>query len=190
MSQPESQQSSAMEQVQEKAQEAKSQAGGQVREQLDTRSTQAGEQVSSIAEAIRRTSDQLREEGKDQPARLLQQGADKAEQLGGYLQRIDTDSMLHDAESFGRRRPWAMAAGAALVGFAASRVLRASSERRYQASSNWQGAYGGDSFGEPNRRVPSPGVAAHSGPGAGEQWRGPDADLGEQARRSATGQPS
>jgi ElaB/YqjD/DUF883 family membrane-anchored ribosome-binding protein len=189
MNQTESQQSSALEQVQDKAQETKSQVGGQVREQVDTRSTQAGEQVSSVADALRRTSDQLREDGKEQPAKLLEQGAARAEQLGGYLQRIDSDTLVRDVESFGRRRPWAMAAGAAVVGFAASRFLRASSERRYQRSPDGGSAYGGDSFGgEPYRRVPSPDVATR--PGASEPWRGPDSDLGDQVRRSTTGQAS
>jgi hypothetical protein len=189
MSQQEGQQSSALDQAQEKAQEAKSQVGGQLREQVDTRSTQAGEQVSSMADALRRTSQQLREEGKEQPASMIEQGAQRAEQLGGYLQRIDSDTLLRDVESFGRRRPWAMAAGAAVVGFAASRFLRASSERRYQASGNGQGAYGGESFGgQSYRRVPSPGIAAQSDGGSEEPWRGPDTDLGDQVRRSTTSQ--
>ncbi len=190
MSQTQSQQTSALDQVQDKAQEAKSQVGGQIREQVDSRSTQAGEQVSSIADAFKRTASQLREDGKEQPAGLLEQGAERAEQLGGYLQRIDADTLVHDVEGFGRRRPWAMAAGAAVIGFAASRFLRASSERRYQAS-NGQGAYGGESFGDATyRRVPSPSVSAHSDTGSDKPWRGPDADLGEQVRRSTTGQPS
>lgn len=186
MSQPENQQSSTMEQVQDKAVEVKSQAGGQVRQQVDTRSTQAGEQVSSVAGALRRTSEQLREEGKEQPARLLEQGAERAERLGGYLKNVDSDGLLRDVESFGRRRPWLMAAGAAVLGLAASRFLRASSARRYQAAGDGGGAYGEPSY----RRVPSPDVGVHRGTPAEAAWRGPDADLGEQARRSTTGQPT
>lgn len=182
MSQPESQQSSTMEQVQDQAVEAKSRAGGQMREQVNSRSTQAGEQVSSVAGALRRTSQQLREEGKDQPARLIEQGADRAEQVGGYLRNLDADSLLDDVESFGRRRPWLLAAGAAVVGLAASRFLRASSARRYRQSSD-----GRDAYGEPSYRgVPSPGVGMHADTASEEPWRGPDADLGAQARRSTS----
>ena len=42
--------------------------------------------------------------------------------------------MLHDLETFGRRRPWSMVAAGVAVGFAASRFLKASSRNRYEAS--------------------------------------------------------
>lgn len=183
MSQPESQQSSSMEQVQDQAVEVKSRAGGQMREQVNSRSTQAGEQVSSVAGALRRTSQQLREEGKDQPARLIEQGADRAERFGEYLRNLDADSLLQDVENFGRRRPWLMAAGAAVAGLAASRFLRASSARRYEASGN-----GRNVQGQPSTPVPSPDVGVHQDPGPETAWRGPDVDLGEQARQSTSGQ--
>ncbi len=177
MSQIEDKQTSTMEQVQDKAVEVKSQAGGQIREQVDTRSTQAGEQMNSVGGALRRTSEQLRQEGKDQPARLLEQGAERVERLGGYLENVDADSMLRDIEAFGRRRPWLMAAGAAVAGLAASRFLRASSARRYEASS---------SDGELSyRQVPSP---VHHDTVGEKPWRGPDADLEDKVRRSGTGQ--
>lgn len=170
MSQTESQGSSTMEQArqtaqdvggqaQEKAQEAKSKAGQRVREQLDTRSTQAGEQVSSVGQALRRTSQQLRDDGQDMPARLAERGAGQADRLGNYLQRSSADDILGSLEGFGRRKPWLVATGAALVGFAASRLLRASSESRYQASPEGRTSY---------RRVPSPGPEAYGTPLAGE----------------------
>jgi hypothetical protein len=75
--------------------------------------------------------------------------ADRLEQLGGYLERVDGRSMLDDVERFARTRPWVVAGVAAAAGFAASRVLRASSESRYDRS------YG---------------TRSSSGQWAGEQW--------------------
>lgn len=194
MSQTEPQGSSTMEQArqttqdvggqaQEKAQEVKGKAGERIREQLDTRSTQAGEQVGSAAQALRRTSQQLREEGQDTPARLAERGADQAERLGNYLQRSSADDMVAGLEDFGRRRPWLVAAGAAVVGFAASRILRASSERRYQGSIDGQPSY---------QRVPSPGPEAYQEPLAGGTARlqAPDRDLeGDLRPQSPSNQP-
>ena len=123
------------EQVQEKAVEARARAGDRIREQVSTRSTQAGEQVSSVADAIRRTGEQLRSEGKEGPAKISEQAAERAERLGGYLRESDADRILGDAEAFARRRPWVVGAGGLVVGFLASRFLKASSSRRYQSAS-------------------------------------------------------
>jgi hypothetical protein len=43
---------------------------------------------------------------------------------------------LADVEAFARRQRWLVAAGGLALGFAASRFLKASSSRRYQAGSD------------------------------------------------------
>ena len=118
--------------VQEKTQELKVQAGERVRQELDNRSTQAGSQLQGTAEAMRRTGQQLRQEGKDGPAQVTTFVAERAERLAGYLSGADSDRMLRDLERFARRRPWLVAAGGATLGFLASRFLKASSSGRYQ----------------------------------------------------------
>jgi hypothetical protein len=119
------------EQAKEKAREASGQAQDKLREQVDQRSTQAGERVASVASDARSVGEQLRRQGRDQPARLADQAADRAERLGSYLQESDADRILRDVEDFGRRQPWAVAAAGVALGFAASRFLKASSQRRY-----------------------------------------------------------
>jgi hypothetical protein len=120
-------------QAQEKAQEAAGQARGKMSEQVDQRSTQAGEQVSGAAEDMRSVGEELRKQGKDTPAKYVEKGADKAEQLGSYLKDADGDSILSDIEDFGRRQPLAVLAGGLVVGIAAARFLKASSHGRYQS---------------------------------------------------------
>jgi uncharacterized protein YjbJ (UPF0337 family) len=124
------------EQAQEKAQQASGQAKDRVREQVDQRSTQAGERVSSAAQDARSVSEELRRQGKDQPARLADQAADRAERLGSYLKESDADRILHDVEDFGRKQPWALVAGGIAAGFVASRFLKASSQRRYSSQAS------------------------------------------------------
>src|SRR5688572_11128115 len=121
-------------QAQDRAREAAGQARGRVSEEVDRRSTQAGEQVSSNASDARSVADELRKQGKDAPARYVEQAADRAEGVGGYLERSDGERILHDVEDFGRRNPWAVAAGGLLLGFAASRMLKASSGDRYRSN--------------------------------------------------------
>ena len=122
-------------QASEQAKQAAGQAKDRVREQIDQRSTQAGEQVSSQASDIRTVADQLREQGKEGPAKLAEQAADRAEKLGGYLTNSDADTILSDVEDFARKQPLAVVAGGIALGFAASRFLKASSSQRYQQRS-------------------------------------------------------
>lgn len=125
-------------QAQDRAREAARQVRGRVRQEVDRRSTQAGEQVSSNASDARSVADELRKQGKDAPARYVEQAADRAERLGGYLQESDGDRILRDVEDFARRKPLAVAAAGLLVGFAASRLLKASSGDRYRSSLSTQ----------------------------------------------------
>jgi vacuolar-type H+-ATPase subunit H len=143
--------SKAQEQVQEKTSELRSEAEFRFRDQVDQRSTQAGEQIVAIAHALERGSEQLRTEGKDAPARAVEQAARKVEELGGYLRGADADRILGDVEGFARRRPWLTAATGALAGFLASRFLKASSERRYES-------YGYPPSSEYARRLSAGGV--------------------------------
>jgi hypothetical protein len=119
-------------QASEKAQEAAGQAKGQLRGQVDQRSTEAGQRVNTTAGDLRSVAESLRSEGKDQPARFAEQAAERVERVGGYLERSDADRILADVEEYARRQPWVVGLGAAAIGFAAARFLKASSDQRYR----------------------------------------------------------
>jgi hypothetical protein len=122
----------AKEKAQEAAGQAKQKAGSQLRSQVDQRSTDAGHRVGGLASDVRAVGESLREQGKDQPAKLAEQAADRAERLGSYLEESDADRILGDVEDLGRRQPWAVIAGGVAVGLVASRFLKASSLDRYE----------------------------------------------------------
>jgi hypothetical protein len=122
----------AREKAQEAAGQAKEKAGSQLRAQVDRRSTDAGHRLGGYASDVRSVGEQLREQGKDQPAKLAEQAADRAERLGRYLTDSDPDRILGDVEDFGRRRPWAVIAGGLALGLVASRLLNASASDRYR----------------------------------------------------------
>jgi uncharacterized protein YjbJ (UPF0337 family) len=122
-------------QAQEKVQGAAQQAKGRISDQVDQRSTQAGERVSQQAGDMRTVAQQLREQGKDGPAKIADQVADRTERAGSYLSESDADRILSDVEDFARKNPWAVAAAGLALGFAASRMLKASSSQRYEQRS-------------------------------------------------------
>jgi hypothetical protein len=122
----------AKERAREQAQQAAGQARSKMRSQVDQRSTDAGRRVTGFASDVRSVGDQLRQQGKDQPAKLADQAAERAQRLGDYLERSDADRILNDVEDFGRRQPLAVIAGGLALGLFASRFLKASSSRRYE----------------------------------------------------------
>jgi hypothetical protein len=143
-------------QAQEKAQAAAGQAKAKLRKQLDQRSSQMAEQINEQASDLRSVSGALRERGKDGPAKAADRLAEYAEKVGGYLRDKDSDTLLRDAEDFGRRQPAAVAAGGLVLGFLASRFLKSSSSQRYASRSGGQ--------------LPPPGPSAP--PPAGGRGRG------------------
>jgi hypothetical protein len=158
----------AKEQVQEKAQEAQEklkggaqQAQARMREQVDQRSTQAGQQLNSAADDVRSVAEQFRTQGKDTPARYAEQAAEKAQKVGQRLQDASGDELLRDVEDFARKNPWAIAAGGLVLGLAASRMLKASSSERYRSS--MQNGSGSNGQARSRAAEPMPSGASTSG---------------------------
>jgi ElaB/YqjD/DUF883 family membrane-anchored ribosome-binding protein len=134
-------------QAQEKARQAAGQVQDRVREQIDQRSSQAADQIKEQGSDLRSVGESLRKEGKDGPAKAADRLAEYAEKVGDYLSEKDSHALLSDAEDFGRKQPWAVAAGGLALGFAASRFLKASSSERYQS--------------HPSRRQASPALSGY-----------------------------
>jgi len=65
-----------------------------LRGQVDQRSTQAGQQVRQQSDDIRSVAQQLREQGKDGPAKLADQAAERAQKVGSWLEDSDGDQIL------------------------------------------------------------------------------------------------
>ena len=120
--------------AQERARGAAGQTRSRLRDQVDQRSTRAGERLSGTAADVRSVAEELRRQGKDTPARLAEQTAGQTDRVADYLKGASGERLLRDIEDFARRQPWAVAAGGLMLGFTASRFLKASSSRRYQAA--------------------------------------------------------
>ncbi len=109
------------------------QAKSRVRDEVNRRSTEVGQQVSSTADALGHVGDQLRSEGNEPTARLAQQASEHADRVGSWLQRSSGEEILYEVEDLGRRQPLAALAAGAALGFVAARFLKASSQQRYRS---------------------------------------------------------
>jgi ElaB/YqjD/DUF883 family membrane-anchored ribosome-binding protein len=143
--------------AQQKAIELKQEGRSKLSDTLDQRTTQVGGQARQMAQALRRSGEQMREQGDGQQVAGVTEGAaERIERLGGYLEQASGDDLLRDVEDFARRRPWMVAGIGLAVGLAASRFLKASSERRYDSAPGrpYRSRYGYDTH--------PPGVAEYA----------------------------
>jgi hypothetical protein len=137
--------------AQEKGSELREQGSVRLREQFDQRSTEVGSQVRSVAEALRRSGDDLGSQENGGAAKLTGQTADRLERFGVYLEQKSGDEFMRDVEGFARRRPWMLAGLGLLGGVAAARFVKASSEKRYSA---YRGSNEGYSTSQPEVASP------------------------------------
>jgi hypothetical protein len=111
-------------------------------------------------------SDQLRDSGQDAFAQLAEKVATLTEDAARYLRNADADSILGDVEGFARKSPWAVAAGGLFLGFAASRIVKAGTDRR-STSGQSLGRY---STGSPESIDLTRGYATGTGTGYGSGY--------------------
>jgi ElaB/YqjD/DUF883 family membrane-anchored ribosome-binding protein len=116
--------------AQEKASDFREQGSARLRDQLDERSTKMGSQVRSLATALRRSGNDLSDEGNGNASQLTTQAADRLERVGSYLEQKSGGELMRDVEKFARRRPWLLAGLGMAAGLAAARFVKASSEQR------------------------------------------------------------
>lgn len=84
----------------------------------------AADETSKVASALRKASEDL-SSGSPQE-RLLAQVADTVADTADRMRGMTLTEAFHDSTEFARRHPAAFLSGAALVGFAAARFMKAS----------------------------------------------------------------
>lgn len=113
----------------DEAREAGGQIAGDVRARAlsegDRRTTEAGERVAAAAGDVRGVAEHLRGTGREGPAKVADEAAERIERFAAYLRETDTATILADARDLGRRQPAVIVAGAAVVGILAGRLMKA-----------------------------------------------------------------
>jgi ElaB/YqjD/DUF883 family membrane-anchored ribosome-binding protein len=124
----------AQEKVQQTAHQASQKTAEYLRGQTEARAGQVGGELRAVADVLRRSGQSLQADGKHVSGEAVDSITKTIERIASYLGDATGDRMLHDVESFGRRRPWGLVGIGVGVGIAASRFLKASSVARYQSS--------------------------------------------------------
>ncbi|GAB4453018.1 MAG: hypothetical protein OHK0029_04970 [Armatimonadaceae bacterium] len=122
----------AVEQTKQKAGEMVEKTRGQVREQISTRKEDAAGTLTNVADALRQSSNTLRDAEGETSTKLgnfQEAAADQIERFSGYLRDKDLEDIVRDTNQFAHRQPTLFIGGAFLVGIFAARFFK-SSERR------------------------------------------------------------
>jgi hypothetical protein len=135
----------------------------------------AAGRVEGIAHALRRASDELREQGQPMIAEYSRYAAEGLESMAQSLDRRDLDDFVEGVESFARQRPLAFLGGTMVAGFALARFMKSSSARRYRRSAAGSGTWRPGTAERDAGTIGTPGPEQDAGtvgmPGAGGYGR-------------------
>jgi len=116
----------ATEQVQAQAGQLKDQARDYATSQLTSQKERAAGSLGTVADVLRQTSQQVREQDQGSVAQYIDKIADQAEQFSHTVREQDLSQLLDSTEQWARRQPALFLSGAVAVGFLATRFLKSS----------------------------------------------------------------
>jgi hypothetical protein len=106
--------------------------------QLGAQKDRATEGVSSVAQAVRQSTQQLRDNKHETIAQYVEQAVDRVERFADRLKEKDANELMREAQQFARRNPAVFVAAAFGVGVVAARFLKSSSRNASSSSGGWR----------------------------------------------------
>jgi len=114
--------------------------------QLSSQKDRATDGLGSVAQAVRQSTQQLRDQKHDTIAGYVEQAADQIEKFSQRLRDKDVGELLDDAQRLARRQPAVFIGSAFALGVIGARFLKSSSEDSYPRSSSMEGSYRGNEY--------------------------------------------
>jgi len=97
--------------------------------QIDAQKSKATSTLGAVAEAIRQTGTNLRDQDQAPIAQYADGAADQIERLSTYLENRDLNQMVNEVQHMARRQPALFLGGALVAGLLAARFLKSSSDK-------------------------------------------------------------
>jgi hypothetical protein len=141
---------------------------------LDAQRARVADQIASVGEALRQSTESLESTGVGSLAQYATQAADQISGFADTMRDRSWNELAGDVESFARRYPLTFMASAMGLGFMLGRFLLSSSERTSASMSGGTSVYGARTsemrrdFGSANRTVPSGARAEYGSSGIRE----------------------
>jgi hypothetical protein len=110
---------------------------GKVKEQANSRLSsqkdRALDSLSGVTQAVKQTTQQLRDNQHDIIARYIEQAADQIERFSTNLKNKDVGELVEDAQRFARRQPAIFVGSAFALGLLGARFLKSSAPPEYRS---------------------------------------------------------
>jgi hypothetical protein len=111
--------------------------------QLTTQKDRALDGLGGVADAVRKTTQSLREQQHETLAGYVEQAADQIERFSRNLKNKDVGELVRDAQSLARRQPAVFVGSAFAIGLLGARFFKSSSpDRGIYRGSQYGGQYG------------------------------------------------
>jgi hypothetical protein len=137
--------------------------------ELSTQKDRATDGIGSVANAVRRSTQELRDQHHETVAGYIEQAADQLDRLSSRLRNKDVGELMRDAQNLARRQPMMFVGSALVVGFAAARFLKSSPPEPRRGSWQQPSASGASYRGNP---MPTASSGLTAGVSAGEERYG------------------
>ena len=141
--------------------------------QLGAQKDRATDGISSVAQAVRQSTQQLRDNQHDVIARYVEQAVDRVERVTDQLKNKDVNELMRDAQQFARRNPAVFVGAAFGVGIVAARFLKSSN----RSGASWSGSSSSGSSGSSGWRERTSGTGPSSYASAAQSYRRQDGDV-------------
>ncbi len=109
--------------------------------QLSTQKDRATDGIGSVAQAVRQSTQQLRDGQHDTIAQYVDQAAAQLERFSTTLREKNVSELLDEAQRFARRNPALFIGGAFAVGLMSARFFKSSGDQR--GDTGWRDRVGG-----------------------------------------------
>lgn len=99
--------------------------------QLSTQKDRATDGLGSVAQAVRQSTQHLRDNKHDGIAQYVDKAADQIDRVSTGLRNRDVTELVSDVQRFARRQPALFIGSAFAIGIIGARFLKSSSDTRH-----------------------------------------------------------
>jgi predicted transcriptional regulator len=114
--------------------QVKDRAASQLKQQKERVTARLG----NVADAVRQSSQQLRDEHQDAVAQIVDRAADQLDRLSNHLRERDIGELVDDAQRLARQQPALFIGSSFAAGLLAARFIKASTPRREYRDERWR----------------------------------------------------